>query len=97
MLCAVLGSTACVVCPRFSVFGLSSVKDRADTDPQSKYHPAASPKVFSLVLFCCWGFGLYVHESKVPRLLKLGEISELKYLILVRLHNLRIGTKFRFY
>lgn len=68
VLYAALASTACVLGQRFHVFSLTSPEDRADTDPQNEYHQTATPKVFSLVLHCCWGFNSYVHESKVPSL-----------------------------
>lgn len=68
-LCAALASTTCVLGQRFPVFkSLMSPKHMADIDPQNKYHPTATPKVFTLVLLCCWGFGSHAHESKVPRL-----------------------------
>lgn len=74
VLYAFLASTTCVLCQRFSAFSLSSIKDRADTDPQNKYHPTALAKVFSLVLFCWCVFDSYVLKSKVPRLyLNLGK------------------------
>lgn len=68
VLYAFLASATCVLCQRFSIFSLSSIKDRADIDPQNKYHPTALAKVFSLVLFCWCVFDSHVHESRVPRL-----------------------------
>lgn len=57
VLCAALASATCVLGQRFHVFSLSSPKNRADIDPQNEYHQTAKPKVFSLVLLCCWALG----------------------------------------